>query len=38
MNTEKKDILILLGKEKVCKVQNYTEKTDRQNNRKLASD
>jgi hypothetical protein len=38
MNREKEGILILLGREKVCKVKNDTEKTDGQSKRELASD
>lgn len=38
MNREKDDILILLGREKVCKVKNDTEKTYRESKRKLAGD
>jgi hypothetical protein len=38
MNREKEDILILLGREKVCKVKNDTGKTERQSKRKLAGD
>ena len=38
MNREKEDVLILLGREKVCKAKNDTEKTDRQSKRKLKGD
>ena len=38
MNRGKEDILILSGKEKVCVVKDYREKTDRERKSKLESD
>lgn len=38
MNREKEDTLILLGREKVCKVKNDPKKTERQSKTKLAGD